>query len=318
MEWWKGLIVASTYSLAFILTPVYCLASLASWFLLPWRQALTFSGPLLVSIILPPIYAPRVTRALRPMPRGYFQYDEVLEYSYDEIQRDFEQDADSNNPNSRNFLLCCQPHGVLSFTSFCMGIVSPPYHQRMRTAVASSLLYAPFLKQLLGINGLISASKHNLVRHLRRNPNSIDGCAILYTGGIAELFKCNSDQERLFLSKRKGFIKLALRENVDVVPAYLFGNTSILSEFKCNLLCNLSRKTGVVMTYFWGKWWLPIPRDEPLLCARGKRMGLPHIANPTQEDIDFWHAQYCKEVERLFDTYKEKLPNYKHKTLYID
>jgi hypothetical protein len=28
------------------------------------------------------------------------------------------------------------------------------------------------------------------------------------------------------------------------------------------LLANLSRKLQVSMTYFWGKWFLPIPRDE--------------------------------------------------------
>lgn len=313
VEWWKGFFIATTYSLAFVLTPIYCMASVASFFLLPWRQALFFSGPLLLSCLLPPMYSPAVTRALSPMARGYFQYDEVLEYSYDDIRRDFEE----QDPPARPFLLCMQPHGVLSFTSFCMGTVQPPYHARMKTAVATSLLYAPFLKQLLGINGLMSASKTSLTRHFQNK--GIDGCAILYVGGIAEVFQCDYHQERLFLSNRKGFIKLALRENVDIVPAYLFGNTSIFSDVhNCNLLCTLSRKTGIVLTYFWGKWWLPIPRDDPLLCARGKRMGLPHIPHPTQADIDYWHAQYCAEVVRLFDAYKEKVPHYKNKTLHID
>jgi len=28
---------------------------------------------------------------------------------------------------------------------------------------------------------------------------------------------------------------------------------------------------------------------------------MPHIKEPTQEDIDKWHGIYCKEVERLFE-----------------
>jgi hypothetical protein len=47
-------------------------------------------------------------------------------------------------------------------------------------------------------------------------------------------------------------------------------------------------------------------------------MGLPFIPEPTDADIDEWHAKHCAEVTRLFDTYKEKLPAYKHKTLFID
>ena len=60
----------------------------------------------------------------------------------------------------------------------------------------------------------------------------IDGSVVLYVGGVAELFKCNLDEERIYLSKRKGFIKLALREGVDVIPIYFFGNTTVLRILK--------------------------------------------------------------------------------------
>ena len=71
------------------------------------------------------------------------------------------------------------------------------------------------------------------------------------------------------------------------------------------------------LTYFWGKWYLPIPRDEKLLYASGLPLNLPRIDEPTQEDIDKYHEKYCAEVARLFNTYKERLPKYKHKTLKI-
>jgi hypothetical protein len=44
---------------------------------------------------------------------------------------------------------------------------------------------------------------------------------------------------------------------------------------------------------------------------------MPHIAEPTNEDINKWHAKYCSEVTRLFESYKEKMPDYKHKKLVI-
>lgn len=38
---------------------------------------------------------------------------------------------------------------------------------------------------------------------------------------------------------------------------------------------------------------------------------------PTQDDIDRRHAKYCEEVKRLFDTYKERVTDYKHKQVVI-
>ena len=54
-----------------------------------------------------------------------------------------------------------------------------------------------------------------------------------------------------------------------------------------------------------------------MLYVSGQPLGMPHIAQPTQAEIDFWHKKYCDEVTRLFNLYKERLPDYKHKTLEI-
>ena len=54
-----------------------------------------------------------------------------------------------------------------------------------------------------------------------------------------------------------------------------------------------------------------------LLYVCGQPLGLPHIKNPTQQDVDQWHAKYCDEVTRLFNTYKNRVPEYKDKTLEI-
>jgi Diacylglycerol acyltransferase len=64
--------------------------------------------------------------------------------------------------------------------------------------------------------------------------------------------------------------------------------------------------------------YLPIPCDDKCLYARGKPLGLPHIKDPTDEEVDKWHKKYCEAIEGLFERYKEKVPLYKHKTLFID
>ena len=64
---------------------------------------------------------------------------------------------------------------------------------------------------------------------------------------MAELFKCSETEEILYILERKGFIKLALRSNSDIIPMYFFGNTSVLTIPKIKLLETISRKLQVCM-----------------------------------------------------------------------
>ena len=245
---------------------------------------------------------------MKPM-LDYFDYEEVLEIPNDE--------AIKMSKNGKKFLIAMQPHGVISFVSLCSWINAPPEMRSVNTAVASAVLKTPILKHIMGIFGLCDASQSS-IKKIFKSGEGMRGCVVLYIGGLAELFLTSREEERLYLKNRKGFIKIALREGVDVVPVYLFGNTSVLSLLKTNFLTSLSRKTQISLTCFWGKWNLPIPRDEKLVFARGKPMGLPHIAQPTDEDVNKWHAKYCEEVTRLYNENRERLPAYKHKKLYID
>ena len=108
-------------------------------------------------------------------------------------------------------------------------MAAPPDIREIQTAVASVLLVSPILKHVTGIFGLTSASK-GAMRKKFQQESGIRGSLVLHIGGIAELFRSSRSEERLYLMKRKGFIKVALREKgVDIIPVYLFGNTSVLT-----------------------------------------------------------------------------------------
>jgi len=242
----------------------------------------------------------------------YFKYEEICEVSDEQL-------VEWSVKKEQKYFVASQPHGVISFCGICAKIAASPETQSIPTAVASALLKTPILKNVMGVFKLMDASAQSIKRHLNKSPPGPERSIVIYVGGIAELFKSSRKEERLYLKSRKGFIKVALREpNVDIIPAYLFGNTSVLTVVKTGVLARLSRKLQVSLTYFWGQWGLPLPRDDKCFYVRGKPMGLPHIQNPTDADVDKWHAKYCQEVTRLFDTYKERIPAYKQKTLFID
>lgn len=247
-RWIQGMGLSSIFTFTYLFGPIYIITST---FLLAWRPSMTsfwVASPVLLSALLPPVFAPYVVGLLRPMV-DYFEYEHILESSpVDSRQRILD--------GTENYLIVAQPHGVLSFTGICSGAVYPEFLVPIKTAVASAVLYTPIIKHVMGIFGLCDASKLSLKQQLKKTS------VVLYVGGIAELFLSCPTEERVFLKKRKGFIKLALAEGVDVIPIYLFGNTSILTVVKTGLLAKLSRKFQVSLTYFWGKFGLPIPRDD--------------------------------------------------------
>jgi len=322
-RWFQGLAISSVFSLTYIISPLYILTSLIAVILqFPTKNvSFLYITPLLCSIITPSKGASWMAAYLRPM-LDYFDYEEILESSNQELFELMNKNNKSKKTDGscerRNFILAVQPHGVISFTGLCAWVAAPPEFRVIKTAVASAVLQVPILKNVMGIFYLTPASSGN-IRKILRDGQGVDGCIVLYVGGMAELFKSSRKEERLYLKNRKGFIKIALREpNVDIIPVYMFGNTSVLTVVKTGILAYLSRKFQVSLTYFWGLLYLPIPRSEKLIYVRGKPLELPYIPEPTIEDIDKWHNKYCEEVNRLFNSYKEKLPAYKHKKLIIE
>lgn len=308
-RWFAGMFLASIFTFTYTLGPLYVLSSLLFLiFRYPTGNiASLYALPLIISIFTPPQAMPGVVGLLTPM-LDYFNFENITEEK--DVLRE-------NLENGKNYIFAAQPHGVLSLCGMCSAVEGDPKFRVIQTAVASALLKFPILKNVMGIFALTDASSKNLKRILQKP--GISGSIVIYIGGMAELFKSSRKQERLFLSERKGFIKLSLREGIDIVPIYLFGNTSVLTVMKSGPLANISRKLKTSFTIFWGKYYLPIPRDDKLLYVAGKAIEIPKIAEPTQDDIDKYHKIYVEEVTRLFDTYKGRAGQmYENKTLFID
>jgi hypothetical protein len=131
------------------------------------------------------------------------------------------------------------------------------------------------------------------------------------TGGVAEIFETNSPtgDEVIVLQSRKGIVKLAFQTGASLVPCYLFGNTKLLSlwtggAWGHGFFRNLSRRLGVALIVFWGRFLLPIPYRVPILGTMAKAIPVPKKDNPTEEEIDAVHKQLLEAMVKMFDKYK--------------
>lgn len=206
-----GCFVGTLFSLTYLIGPGYsllCLYLLLSplfSFLLPTVRTVLFCSPFILTCALPPIPAPRLVRSFWfQCLIDYFSYEEIFEVTDDELFKLMNE----RKKLGRSFLLCAAPHGVLSYVALCVVAASDIRFGGLSTAVAGVVLKTPFIKHIIGIYGMIDASRKNMLRHLSKG--GAEGSLVLYTGGIAELFFCSRPEETLYLKERKGFIKLAL------------------------------------------------------------------------------------------------------------
>lgn len=315
-----GFLAGSIFSMCYVAAPTYIIASIVCLLRFPfWATSWMLLVPMVVSMAIPCFsmekIGPRVlgSWAFSCIPK-YFEYEEYHEITDEEIIKAYGE--------GKRFIFCAHPHGVFSFVGVCAAVsavISPNglYSQsafRVPTAAASVIGMTPILRTVLGVFGFIDASNAVLTKFLLSGAGSL----LIYVGGIVELFSSSPKREAVYLRKRKGFVKLALKTGTDLVPVYMFGNTTVLSVLTNWPLPAISRTAGVTLTFFWGRFGLPMPKKVRLTYARGRPLGLPHITNPTQEDVDKWHAEYCKQLVALFDKYKGSNSDYKHKTLVIE
>ena len=307
----SGAIAATIFTVTYITVPLLLFAIPAAMFLWPrWWVTWALAGPFILSALAPPVASRSflLSWPFRHMPT-FFNFSEVREISDADVQALIQ---------ARPVIFSIQPHGVFSFGGASAGVAWAQrwwHPKQIPTAAASSVMMTPLVKHVVGLFGVVDASNRSLTKWL-----SSGRSAVLYIGGIAELFLVSQSEERLFARKRKGFIKLALRNGAEVVPVYFLGNTSVLSVVTGALLRRIARATGVTLTWFWGWGGTLIPRPNKIVGVLGTPLGIPAtpIAEPTQEQIDAFHDKYLAEVKRLFDTYKGHNPDYADKELMFE
>ena len=121
------------------------------------------------------------------------------------------------------------PHGAfpvtqIGFALFAFRCDDTFRRYKIRSAGASILFYWPGIRELLLLLGVRDASRANLERLLAGGYS-----VTLVPGGIWEMVNTRADQEQVFLMRRLGFLRLAMRHGVPVVPIYTFGENQLFT-----------------------------------------------------------------------------------------
>ncbi|KAG7362083.1 diacylglycerol acyltransferase [Nitzschia inconspicua] len=181
--------------------------------------------------------------------------------------------------------------------------VFPHIASNVRSLAATVLFRAPVVREWCLWTSGVDARKSVAEAALQRGRT-----VIVRPGGLAEQLRTTKGREIVFLQNRKGFLVLAMKHGVPVVPCYIFGASDYHHTFGWlfGIREFIQKRFGVALPLAVGYWGSMCPRPVPTTVAFGKPI-LFHVTlagHPTAEEVDHAHKQFCRALLDLFEEHK--------------
>ena len=198
-----------------------------------------------------------------------------------------------------------------------------PSLPNLKVLVASAAFYVPLIREMWLASYCISASRSVATKALRQGPTAM----LVYPGGMDEQIMTVKGKERVYLKKRKGFVKLALKEGCEVVPVYAFGESDLYnhSGFLLGLRKWCQKKLGFAAMIISGEYgMMPYLREEGVTLVFGEAIGIwkgrkwergMEVSNEMVEEV---HGLYIKKLKELFNKEKGGFKGYEKRELVIE
>ncbi len=209
-------------------------------------------------------------------------------------------------------IFCYHPHGIYAVGLFSLvfgrssGFARLWYKaapaRPLLVGVASALLHIPIVGRLVQWFGFVPASRAEMQAACRTEAD-----VALVPGGIAEMVLAREPGvEKLYLRRRRGFVRMALQSGRALVPVYNFGENRVFKQYSCfrRTAEYLSRRFRLSIVFFRGRNCTLLPRQEEQLVVVGAPIPVPRIEDPPPEVVDRFHARYVAAVQRLFESHK--------------
>ncbi len=194
-----------------------------------------------------------------------------------------------------NCLFSFHPHGVLSLIPPISCALTEEFY-KARFCVSRVLLNFPFSGIFAKLLGGESVNKDNFISMMGNNDN-----LIFMPGGFEEATITDHNKNKVFVRNRIGFIKYALQFGYTIQPCYSFNENKLFLNFtgleKFRLFLNKLKIPG---TWFISKIGFMPHYDLDITIVVGKRIDLPKIENPSDEEVKKFHELYVNELTRLF------------------
>jgi len=209
----------------------------------------------------------------------------------------------------QKYIFAVHPHGMMPWSLHPIGkgeqwnILFPGIMVR---ALAASIIFCiPFAREVTLWVGGVDAGRTTAQRLLDHGYS-----LAIAVGGSEELLESYPGTDVAVLKKRKGFIRLALKNGADIVPVYMFGANDLYRQMTWFKVTRkwLLEKTKIAFTFATGanKSNFLLPARIPLTAVVGSPIQVDQKSEPSEEEINDLHTKYIHALVSLFDSEKKK------------
>lgn len=229
----------------------------------------------------------------------------------------------------RKYIFGYHPHGIISHGAWLAFATNALGFAEMFPGITNTLLTLdsnfrlPFYRDWVLGMGLRSVSKESIFNILSKGGkrNNGEGRAVtIVIGGARESLEAQPGSLRLILKGRKGFIKMALRTGADLVPVIGFGENDLYDQLSPKTHPIVAKIQMITLKLFkftvpalhgrgvlnYDVGLMPYRRAVNIVTGKPIKVGESQGSQPDQAEIDRLHELYVQEVERLWDTYKDR------------
>lgn len=214
---------------------------------------------------------------------------------------EFEQPLKPN----KKYMIACSPHGAYAFSGIVW--VAPQFRLADEFkdtpcffGAASAVFYVPFVRELLLLCGVREVNATTLARLAGQDtPYSV----ALIPGGMHEQICTRNDEERHYVQKRLGFIRLAIELGLDIVPMYGFGENQLFTVHLKGLKLRhwLLKKMKVGVPFISGRFGFTLaPHPIAVTHVYGRAISVTQKDAPSEDDVVELYGRYKAELTRLF------------------
>jgi 2-acylglycerol O-acyltransferase 2 len=141
---------------------------------------------------------------------------------------------------TRKYIFGYHPHGIISHGAFAAFGTEALGFKQLFPGITNTLLTldanfrVPIYRDYALRMGLASVSREsceNILSKGGRNGEGMGRAITIVVGGARESLDAKPGSLKLVLKKRKGFVKLAIRQGADLVPVLAFGENDLYEQF---------------------------------------------------------------------------------------
>lgn len=234
----------------------------------------------------------------------------------------------------RNYMFALFPHGVISYGAFAnfnfenerwnklfpgmrSKLMTLGYHFRVPLMREGFLAWGMSSASASSVHSLLSASCSPEAPQNQRDGRT-SNAAMLVIGGAEEAAYARPGNYTVVLSRRRGFVRLAMQTGSPLVPVISFNEVDIYDQvanppgsWTRTYQDFFKRWTGVMPVFVVGRGVFQytfglLPLRKRITTVVGAPLEVPHVAKPDKEQLDVQHAKFCAALLELFETHKGK------------